>query len=55
MDVSDLSMLAWRFGTPLDQEGLDPRADLNQDGALDIFDLTLLAGNFGLRGDRVVQ
>ncbi len=47
----DASLLAAAFGKTQGQPGFDPRADLNEDDAVNAADLTLLQANLGHRGD----
>ncbi|MCD6290369.1 MAG: hypothetical protein J7M34_07690, partial [Anaerolineae bacterium] len=54
VDVRDVSVLAAAYGKPQGQPGFDPRADLNEDGAVDQADLALLQANLGRRGDILV-
>ncbi|HEY65452.1 MAG TPA: hypothetical protein G4O02_12875, partial [Caldilineae bacterium] len=54
VDVRDVSMLATAYGKSQGQPGFDPRADFNEDGAVDQADLALLRANLGRRGDILV-
>lgn len=47
----DVSLLAAAFGKSQGQPGFDPRADFNEDDAVNAADLTLLRANLGRRGD----
>jgi hypothetical protein len=47
----DVSLLARAFGKNQGQPGFDPRADFNEDGAVNAADLNLLRPNLGRRGD----
>ena len=54
VDAIDASLVNLAFGsTPL-SANWDPRADFNEDGAVDGTDMGLLAANFGRRGDVAV-
>ncbi len=50
----DASLLAAAFGKSQGQPGFDPRADLNEDDAVNAADLALLQANLGRRGDILV-
>ena len=47
VDVSDLLILARRWGKLAGQASFDARCDLNNDGAVDVVDLLMLADNWG--------
>jgi len=50
----DASLLAAAFGKSQGQAGFDPRADFNEDAAINAADLALLQANLGRRGDILV-
>ncbi len=50
----DASLLAAAFGKSQGQAGFDPRADFNEDDAINAADLALLQANMGRRGDILV-
>lgn len=45
--IKDMFIIAKKFGTMLGDPNWDPEADLNNDGAVNIVDLFLIARNFG--------
>jgi len=54
VDLRDVSLLAAAYGKSRGQAGFDPRADFNEDGAVNQDDFNLLRANLGRRGDVLV-
>ena len=50
IDLFDLTIVASVYDIEYGAPGWDNRADINGDGAVNIFDLVLISQNFGLRG-----
>ena len=50
VDIFDLAIIAFAFGSQPSSSNWDPRADLNSDNKVDIFDAVMLANNFGKTG-----
>jgi len=47
INILDAAMVAYAFAFTNGQPGFDPKADINGDGAVDIFDLVMVGNNFG--------
>ena len=47
IDILDAAMLALSFALTNGQAGFEPRADINADGVVDIYDLVMVGNNFG--------
>jgi hypothetical protein len=51
VDVFDLSLFTSAFGKNIGDPGFDSRVDFNNDGTINILDLSLLANNFSKTGE----
>ncbi len=47
ISVTDVAFVAFYFGTTVGGPNWNPKADLNGDGKVNIFDVALVASNFG--------
>jgi hypothetical protein len=47
IDIGDFTRLGWRFGQPA---SVDVQADINADGIINVQDLSILGGNYGVSG-----
>ncbi|MEM4724278.1 MAG: cohesin domain-containing protein, partial [Candidatus Hadarchaeum sp.] len=54
VDSRDLSLLTAAYGKSQGQAGFDPRANFNEDNAINDADVSLLEANLGRRGDILV-
>jgi hypothetical protein len=47
INIVDAGIVSFSFGLSAGQFGFDPRADINNDGLVDIYDLVMVGNNFG--------
>jgi hypothetical protein len=47
INILDAAMVAFVFAVTNTQPGFDPKADINNDGVVDIYDLVMVGNNFG--------
>ena len=47
INIMDASIVSFSFGLEAGEPGFDPRADINGDGIVDIYDLVLIGNSFG--------
>ena len=47
INIMDAGIVSFSFGLSQGQYGFDPRADINADSIVDIYDLVMIGNNFG--------
>jgi hypothetical protein len=47
INIMDAGITSFSFGLQEGQYGFDPRADINHDAIVDIYDLVMIGNNFG--------
>ena len=47
INILDASIVSLSFGLAADQPGFDPRADINGDSIVDVYDLVMIGNSFG--------
>ena len=47
VDILDLSLVGWSYGSFEGEPGYNPDADLNEDGIVDIGDISIVCMNYG--------